>query len=328
MILLLGATGLLGHNVLELLLRQGRRVRCIVRQGSFIDPAVLAQAAEGQVDIVTGSPLEENLLSRCIDGCNEVVNCAGITDMSLPRIEDYRPVNTWLPLKLAELLDAASGGTLVDVSTANTVAPGTSDNPSNEDTPFGGPFSASLYARSKKESERALKEFAETHLRTRIVILLPGFMTGPYDRKPSSGKLLMAAYRKPLMAVTCGGKSFIDVRDVASAIAGALSNPLAQGRYLTTGKAMSLKAFYGIQAKVCGYRQKCFVLPRRLCLAVGRIGDWLERHGKGNLFTSRNIRQLLVEEYYDDSRAIRELGMSSIPLEHSIKDFFEYNERR
>ena len=328
MILLLGATGLLGHNVLELLLRQGRRVRCIVRQGSSIDPAVLAQTAEGQVDIVTGSLLDEDLLIRCMDGCNEVVNCAGITDMSLPRIDDFRPVNTWLPLKLAELLDAASGGTLVDVSTANTVAPGTSDNPSNEDAPFGGPFSASLYARSKRESERALLAFADTHLRTRIVILLPGFMTGPFDRKPSSGKLLLAAYRKPLMAVTRGGKSFVDVRDVAAAVVGALSNPLAQGRYLTTGKALSLKEFYSIQSKVCGYRQRYLMLPRRLCLAVGRLGDWLERQGKGNLFTSRNVRQLLVEEYYDDSRARRELGMSNTPLEQSIKDFFEYHERR
>ena len=31
MTLLLGATGLLGHNVLELLLKQGRKVRAVVR---------------------------------------------------------------------------------------------------------------------------------------------------------------------------------------------------------------------------------------------------------------------------------------------------------
>lgn len=327
MILLVGATGLLGHNVLELLLRQGRRVRCIVREGSSIDSAVTSQAIEGQLDIVTGSILDESLLERCIGGCNEVVNCAGVTDMSHASIDDYRPVNTWLPLKLAELLDAGSGGTLVDVSTANTVEPGTAGHPSDEDSPFGGPFSASLYARSKRESERALMEFAQTHLRTRVVILMPGFMIGPYDRKPSSGKLLLTAYRKPLMAVPAGGKSFIDARDVASAVAGALSNPLTQGRYLTTGKALSLKEFYNEQKAVCGYRQLCLTLPRWLCLWVGGLGDWLEKHGKRNLFTSRNVRQLLVMEYYDDSRARRELGMTCTPLQQSIKDFFDYNER-
>lgn len=327
MILLLGATGMLGHNVLELMLRQGRQVRCIVRQGSSIDSAVLAQAAEGQLEIVTGSILDYPLLERSINGCDEVVNCAGVTDMSLPRLDDFCPVNTDLPLQLARLLDAAGGGTLVDVSTANTVRPGTKDSPSNEKMPFDEPFASSLYAQSKRESERALNGFAASHPGTRVVILLPGFMIGRYDRKPSSGKLLVSAYRKPLMAVTRGGKSFIDARDVASAVAGALDNSLAQGRYLTTGNALSLKDFYSVQARVCNYRQKCFYIPRWACITVGKLGDWLERRGKQNLFTSRNVRQLLVEEYYDDSRARRELGLTCTPLEMSIKEFFAYHER-
>ena len=324
MILLLGATGLLGHNVLEMLLRHGYRVRCVVREGSVIDGAVLSAASEGQLQIITGSILDDSVLEKSISGCNAVVNCTGVTDMGLSRLDDYRPVNAELPLRLARILDDYSGGVLVNISSANTVDPGTSGNPSNEDTPFGGPFTGSLYARSKREGEKALTDFAEKHLRTRVVILLPGFIIGPYDRKPSSGKLLMTAYKEPVMSVPPGGKSFTDARDVASAVLGALSNPLARGRYLTTGKSLSLKEFYSLQASVCNYRQLCFVLPRRLCLWVGRIGDWLESHGRKVLFTSRNVRQLLVEECYDSSRAHKELGMTATPLEQSIKDFFDY----
>jgi dihydroflavonol-4-reductase len=216
------------------------------------------------------------------------------------------------------------GRLLVDVSSANTVDPGNADSPSDENRGFGGPFSASLYARSKRESELALTEFAASHPGLRTVIILPGFMIGPFDSKPSSGKLLDTAYRKPFMAVPPGGKSFIDVRDVAAAIAGAIDNPLAAGRYLTTGKAMTLKEFYALQAKVCGYSQACLVLPSGLCLAAGSIGDRLEARGHRNLVVSRNVRQLLIEEWYDDSRARRELGMPDTPLEQSIKDYFGY----
>ena len=325
MILLLGATGLLGQNLLKMLLQKGRSVRVVVREGSSIDPEVFAA---GPVDVIQGSILNDTVLERADRGCTQVVNCAGVTDMSLSRPEDYRPVNTELPLRLARLLDEGSGGVMVDVSSANTVCPGTAEQPSNEDTPFGGPFAASLYARSKRESEKLLLDFAETHRRTRVVILLPGFMIGPYDSKPSSGKLLNAGWRKPVMAAPPGGKSFIDARDVAAAIIGALDNPLAQGRYLTTGKALTLKDFYELQARVCGYSQKCFTLPRRLCLGVGSVGDRIESHGKQTSVTSRNIRQLLIEEYYDDSRARKELGMPSTPLEQSIKDYFEYASRR
>ena len=324
MILLLGASGFLGHNVLKLLLQQGRKVRIVLRDGAGIDGGVLACASEGQLDVVRGSILSDAVLERAVRGCTGVVNSAGVTDMTLPDIEDYRPVNSRLPLRLAQMLDGNSGGVLVDVSTANTVDPGTAERPSDENTPFGGPFSASLYARSKLESERLLADFASTHLRTSIVIVLPGFMVGPYDRKPSSGKLLEAAYRLPVMAVPEGGKSFVDVRDVAAAIAGALDNEAAAGRYLTTGQAYSLKDFYAIQARVCGYKQICVTLPAGLCVGVGKAFDRIEQKGRHVLATSRNIRQMLVEEYYDNSRARKELGMPCTPLEQSIKDYFEY----
>ena len=328
MTLLLGASGLLGHNVLKLLLQRGEAVRVVIREGSSIDPGVLKYAAPGQLDVIRGSILSDSVLERAVSRCNRIVNCAGVTDMTLPSIEDYRPVNTRLPLRLAELLDNGSGGVLVDVSTANTVDPGTADHPSNEDTPFGGPFSASLYARSKLESERALTDFAATHLRTRIVMILPGFMIGPYDIKPSSGKLLDAAYRKPVMAAPPGGKTFVDARDVAAAIVSALDNERASGRYLTTGQSYTLKDFYAIQARVCGYRQAFVSLPRGLCLKAGVVFDRMEQKGKRVLATTRNVRQLLIVEYYDDSRARNELGMPHTPLEQSIKDYFEYASHR
>lgn len=324
MILLLGATGLLGHNLLKLLLMQDRRVCCIVRPGSSIDDAVLSAAAPGQLEIVRGSILDNDLLKKHVHRCETAINCAGVTDMTLGSMDDYRPVNTELPLTLARLLEGCGGRLLIDVSSANTVDPGSADTPADESRGFGGPFSASLYARSKRESELALEDFAASHPGFRVVMILPGFMIGPFDSKPSSGKLLDVAYRKPLMAVPPGGKSFIDVRDVASAIVGALDNPLAQGRYLTTGKSLTLKEFYTKQAKVCGYTQACMHIPRKLCLAVGSAGDRLEAHGRHTLLVSRNVRQLLIEEWYDDSRARRELGMPDTPLEQSIKDYFEY----
>lgn len=328
MTLLLGATGLLGHNVLKLLLQRQETVRVVIRESSTIDPGVLKYAAPGLLDVIRGSVLSDAVLERAVKGCSRIVNCAGVTDMTLPSLDDYRPVNTRLPMRLAELLDAGSGGVLVDVSSANTVDPGTAERPSNEDTPFGGPFAASLYARSKLESERALTSFASTHLRTRIVIILPGFMIGPYDSKPSSGKLLDTAYRKPVMAAPAGGKSFIDVRDVAAAIVSALDNERASGRYLATGQAYTLKDFYALQARVCGYKQAFVTLPRRLCLGVGGVFDRIEQNGRHVLATTRNVRQLLVEEYYDDSRARNELGMPRTPIEQSIKDYFEYAAHR
>ncbi|MBR3075868.1 MAG: NAD-dependent epimerase/dehydratase family protein [Bacteroidales bacterium] len=328
MILLLGATGLLGHNVLKLLLQKGYRVRVIVREGSVIDQEVLACAAPGQISVVRGSVEDRKLLMSNLWGCGVAVNCSGTTDMSLTHLDDYIPINAELPATLARLMLETGGRTLIHVSSANTVDPGTVDKASDENTAFGGPFAGSLYARSKREGEMRLLEFAENHPDLRTVILLPGFMIGPYDMKPSSGKLLLSAYRKPLMAAPKGGKSFIDVRDVASAVLGAIVNPAARGRYLTTGTSLSLQAFFALQANVCGYKQAFIQLPRKLCLTVGALGDRIESHGHKNMATSRNVRQLLIEEYYDNTRARTELGMDLSPLDGAIRDFFADYERR
>ena len=160
MILLLGATGLLGQNLLKLFLEQGRRVKCIVREGSSIDASIVRTAAPGQLTVVNGSILDKPFVLKQMWGCTEVVNCAGTTDMSLKSIDDYRPVNTDLPLTLANLAYETGVHCFVDVSSANTVDPGSAGSPANENTPFGGPFSVSLYARSKRESEQALIDFA------------------------------------------------------------------------------------------------------------------------------------------------------------------------
>ena len=64
-------------------------------------------------------------------------------------------------------------------------------------------------------------------------------MVGAYDTKPSSGKLLLSGYRKAVMPVPKGGKSFIHVADAAVAIVNALTRGTSGQRYLLTGHNLS-----------------------------------------------------------------------------------------
>ena len=91
-ILLLGGNGLLGHNVLRQLLQQGHKVHALVRNplslhiDDFPDYKTL-------LTVFKGSLLNDSDLDKAAEGCDAVVNCAGVTDMSLLRYEDYLPVN-------------------------------------------------------------------------------------------------------------------------------------------------------------------------------------------------------------------------------------------
>ena len=315
MILLLGATGLLGHNVLRLLTGRGIPVRILIRPGS----SLLLPATE----TLRGSILDPAALLQAASGCEAIINCAGTTDMGLRHLEDYFPVNRDLPALLCRVMDESGIRTLVHTSTANTIAPGSRERPTDETASFAAPFDRSFYAVSKLEGEQALLNYAAQHPDRRIVIVNPGFMVGPFDPKPSSGTLLLAGYRKPLMAAPCGGKTFLHVRDAATAICNALEQGQS-GRYLLTGESLTLKEFYALQAQVCGYRQRFLTLPDGLVRVAGRLGDFLQRLGIRTLLCTRNTDQLLIEEAYDCSRATHDLGFPHTPVSDAIRDFFDW----
>lgn len=319
-VLLLGSTGLLGHNVLHCLLKEGHKVVALVRNAEVIKDV----ADNPLLTVVKGSLTNVEDLRRAIQGCDAVVNCAGTTDMSLLRYDDYLPVNKTLCEQVLQLMDEMGIATYVHVSTANTVGYGTSNSPGTEEAEMRSPFAESYYARSKREAETMIDWYSSGHPQGHIVILNPGFMVGAYDSKPSSGKLLLAAYRRSVMAVPTGGKSFVHVSDVAQATVNALTMGRNGERYLITGHDMSLREFYTRQAAVCGYRQKIVTVPDLLLRLAGFAGDLLRWMGIKTQLSSLNVRQLMVMEYYSNEKARQELALPVTPIDKAIADFFEW----
>lgn len=316
-VLLLGATGLLGHNVLQRLMAEGHQVVAVVRRADGI------KLPKGGWETVEGSILDYEVLSKAARGCDAIVNCAGCTDMSLHYV-DFLQVNLGVCRLLVRLMDEQGIKTLVHTSTVNTIGFGTADKPADESFPMVKPFKGNFYADSKFGGEQAVLK-AATEGR-HVVVVNPGFMLGPWDVKPSSGRMLLAAYRKPLMFAPRGGKAFVHVGDVAQAIVHALTRGENGRRYIAVNAhaCLTIKELYEMQAQVCGYRQKVIEVPDWLLLAAGRVGDVLRRMGVKTQVSTSNIRQLLVRENYTNRYAISELGMKETSIEVAIKEFHEY----
>lgn len=326
-ILLLGSTGLLGNNVLRQLLKSGYEVRAVVRKKAGMCLDDLSEEETKRVTIVEGSILIPSVLALGAEGCTAIVNCAGTTDMSLLRYEDYLPVNRDLCGLILKTMQEKGIHRLVHVSTANTIGYGSPDKAANEHSPMQLPFSDSYYALSKQAGEALLSAYAEAHAEAHIILVNPGFMLGAYDTKPSSGRLMLAAWRKPLMACPRGGKSFLHVRDAAAAIVNAIYHGTSGERYLLTGESMTLRQFYQLQSRTLHYRQFLICLPNWLALSAAKVGDLLRLCGIKSQLSSRNVRQLLVREYYDNTHALRDLSMPQTPIAEAVSDFFVWREK-
>ena len=319
-VLLLGATGLLGHNVLLQLVDAGHEVVALVRHAEGIH-----LSTDGWQTVV-GSALDIDTLRCAAEGCQAVVNCVGATDMSLRHIDDFRPANCKLPALVVDMMEELGIATLVHTSTVNTIGHGSATHPADEQTPMQAPFNRSLYALSKLEGEQVVRQAAQRHPRWHAVVICPGFMLGAWDVKPSSGRMLQAAYRRPLMAAPPGGKAFVAVADVATAIVHALDHGANGERYIVAGQNMSIADLYRLQASTMGYRQRLFLLPRWLMASAGMAGDILRACGLRTELSSNNLRQLSVHEYYDGSRAARELDITYTSIAEAIKQYHQWKE--
>lgn len=324
-VLLLGATGLLGHNVLRRLIAEGHDVVVLVR-----DKRSLHMEEDECVVVECDDICDHRILYVAALGCQAVVNCAGVTDMSLLDVEDYMKINLDLLHYIVDVMAALKIKRLVHVSTVDTIGYGTAEHPADESEVIKPPFDESPYAFSKEMGEFEVYELQEKHPEMTLVTVNPGFMLGPYDVKPSSGRLLLAAYRKPVTFAPKGGKAFVHVDDVAGAVVSALISGVGGKRYIAVNShaCLSIKELYKMQARVCGYRQWVLTAPSWLLLAAGYVGDLLRKAGVRTQVSSNNIRQLLVREYYDNSLAKKELGLKETPIEDAIREFHEWRKNR
>lgn len=323
-VLLLGATGLLGHNVLQRLSDTGHQVVAVVRRRRS-----LVQEPPDSI-VVEGSITDNDTVLAAAEGCDAIVNCAGVTDMSLLHYEDYADVNVKLCHTLVNAMNRHEIRRLVHASTVNTIGNGTAGRPACEREEMRPPFDKSLYAVSKRHGESVLREAAGQHPDWHIVIVNPGFMLGPMDAKPSSGRMLLLGYGKRLMFAPRGGKAFVDVRDVATAMVNALTMGRNGERYIAVNSHghHTIKELYEMQARAMGYRQKVLSLPDGLLLAAGAVGDVVRRLGIRTELSTCNVRQLMVREYYDNTCAINELMLPETDLEQSIRDFHGWRKER
>ncbi|MBQ2538661.1 MAG: NAD(P)H-binding protein, partial [Bacteroidales bacterium] len=118
-ILLLGGNGLLGHNVLKQLLQQGHEVHALLRNASALHTADFPHLES--LHIFQGSLLYDDDLRKAAQGCDAIINCAGVTDMSLLHYDDYLPVNRDLCGRILQLMEQQHITSLVHTSTANTI---------------------------------------------------------------------------------------------------------------------------------------------------------------------------------------------------------------
>ena len=105
--------------------------------------------------------------------------------------------------------------TFINVSSANAFSYGSLQNPGHETKSIKAPFDKSLYAQSKLEAQNEFFKVGNSQQKTKVITVNPTFMIGKFDTKPSSGRIILSAYKKKIIFYPPGGKNYINVKDAA-----------------------------------------------------------------------------------------------------------------
>ena len=331
MILVTGATGLLGNCIVRELLQRGEPVRVLCRKNS---PRTAIEGLD--VEVHEGDLSKAEVIDHAVKGCIAVIHSAAMIHIGWQFLAESREVNVDGTRRIVEAC-IKHEAKLVHVSTVDTMFAATSaKRPIDEsdprpsidttknDLPHGVPKMACAYVVSKTEAEQVVRNATVKGLHSTIVH--PGFMLGPYDWKPSSGRMMLEISKMPILLAPAGGCSVCDARDVAAATVNAIDRGASGQSYIMAGENLTYQQLWLLILDAIGKRRNVRVTRPKFLETVGKIIDFtnrglrLKEHdlngamiGMGNLF-----------HFYDSTKAFQGLNYRRRSIETTVKDAWEW----
>jgi dihydroflavonol-4-reductase len=315
-IFLTGATGFIGSHVMQLLLARGDEVVALSRSGR--GAAHLKESTSALLTVVRGDLLVPETYRDAVSGCDAVVHVAGWISTRRRDEEKLRVVNVTATQRLWDVCSEAGTGRIVYLASIFAHGRGQGRAPCDETAAFD-PSILLLpvpYFRAKREAEVLTWQVANER-GLPVVFGYPGFCIGPGDEYLSSMRIVRDFLRGRLPAYVEGGMSFVDVRDAAAGLVGCLDAGQVREKYLLTNHNVSWGAFFESLREVAGGARVPVAVPRGLAGWLGRLS---ERVVPGMGVSEGDTAVMGGTWFYDGSRARRELGMGSRPLERSLAD--------
>jgi dihydroflavonol-4-reductase len=323
-ILITGADGLLGNNLVRELLQRGLEVRAFIEKGK---PAPCLETLP--IEIYAGDILDPQSLSPAFEDVSVVYHCAAATSVVPARNPMVVRVNVAGTQNVIDLCCQHAVQRLIYIGTANSFSFGsTEETAGREDTPYLSHQYALDYMDSKYEAQVRVLNAVKTR-RLPALILNPTFMIGPYDTRPSSGAMLLAIKQGKIPGYAPGGKNYIAVKDVAVAAANALEMGRIGECYILGNHNLSYQQAFALFANCMGVKGPVLPMPAVLVLAFGRVnsllGKWFAFHPK---ITYELARISCHKNYYSSKKARDELKLPNTPLPTAVNDcmrWFETN---
>ena len=319
-ILVTGGTGLLGVNLVRQLVGDGQRVRLLVRS----NPNRLGLESD-LIEFIRGDITDEASVLRAMQGCEEVYHVAAWVQVSSWGMNDAWRINVDGTRHICSAALKLGVRRLVHTSSIAALATGSLDRPVDESTPWNLSGLHVPYYVTKRAAEDVVREYVDKGLDA--VIVNPGYLIGPWDIKPSAGRMLIQlAAGRVRVAPAHGGINFADVREAAAGHIQAMQRGRTGERYFLGGENLSFRSFLTRAAAIADVAPPRIGLPFAalypFAVAGSVLGKWMPTAFRDtNLGT---LRSGFLEHYATSRKACTELGYQEVPIDRAIADALDW----
>lgn len=317
--LVTGATGFLGANLVRKLLKEGLIVKVFIRKTSN------TIALEGlDIEKSFGDILDRDAIAKALIGCNVVFHTAGIVSLGIldkSAKEMMWNVNVKGTLNLLEESFKAGIEKVIYTSTVSTVGI-RNGKPSDETVPFNMGHLGIDYINSKYQAEVEAQKYLKNGLP--LIIVNPSYMFGPWDIKPTSGRMILDIAKGKKFCYPTGGNNFVDVEDVADGHFLAFKNGKIEERYILGGQNLTYKEIFEKIAHIVRVKSPGIKILYPLAMGISYLYEYGSRYitKKEPMITSSIAKMGFINHYFNSQKAIKELKFPQTPIEESIKKAF------
>lgn len=308
-ILLTGASGFLGRQILSELCDSGAEIICLIHNRN------LSGEWPENVKLVTGSLTDSEFLIDLTANVDIIIHSAAIISFKKKRKHDLFSVNT---LGTRYLVNAALENKVkkfIHISSIAAIGASVGHVVFNEGLSYNLKPLRVNYSTTKYLAEQEVQRGQAEGLNT--IILNPVNIIGPEDIKLANYSYVKLAQMKVKPDLS-GGIGIVDVRDVAKAVKKCLEISAHGQRYILSSKNFTYREFLD----VLGGDNSFYIRLNKWVLKLIAYGMELVETVTTIKMPFSVEKARLANFYFwgDNSKSVNELGMSYISAEQSVED--------
>ncbi len=311
-VLVTGATGKVGYAIASASLARGDQVRALVR-----DSKRAATILPAGIEQIEGDATDADSLAAAVESCELVFNAMGMPEQWVRDEGIFDRVNAQGSGALAAAAKRAGVRRFVHTSTHDVFHAETGD--SFDETMLADYPKGTAYERSKQHAEQLVLEQRDG---MEIVILNPSGVYGPTPSPTPSfeNEVFEPVVKKRLPAIPPGGTGYAFVEGVAAGHLLAADKGRDGERYILADGYADFRELAETAKRIAGRGRIPPRMPVPVAKAVASLGAGLSRvTRRPPLLPKGQLTYILWQAHPDSSKAQRELGWQTTPLDQGVR---------